>query len=309
MIGNPKDLAIHDNVTVETDLDGMSVALGAFVTNVLAEELWLATRLPDERIGRLLRGQSIHLTFDRDGPVILDSAFLRRLGDAGRFDMQRSRVFAVQRPAGLESSQRRAHVRVDLERDVRIRSLAAAGGERLGAGRTINIGAGGLLFSTSMPLLFGEELLLAIALGAKNIVIAGGSVVRIDDGDASPSEGSEEPASDGPSRGGPPPARTSKIAVRFDKISEADQERITCYILQVHRQRRSLPLAPIPPIAFDPDGAGRSAAEPAGDAAAEPGTVQAAAPAEAAIGLATAAPPEDADPERAGDGGPAALAS
>jgi c-di-GMP-binding flagellar brake protein YcgR len=301
MIGNPKDLSIHDNVTVETDLDGISIALGAFVTNVLGEELWLATRLPDERIGRLLRGQSIHLTFDRDGPVVLDSAFLRRLGDAGRFDMQRSRVFAVQRPTGLESSQRRAHVRVDLERDVRIRSLAAAGGERLGAGRTINIGAGGLLFSTSMPLLFGEELLLAIALGARNIVIAGGSVVRIEDGDASPDEpGPDEPAPDGPSRGGPRPARTSKIAVRFDKISEADQERITCYILQIHRQRRSLAVAPIPPALFDPDGTERSEAEPEGDAAPE------AEPAEAS-GVSEAGEAEPAEP--AGADGPAALAS
>jgi c-di-GMP-binding flagellar brake protein YcgR len=313
MIGNPKNLSIHDDVTVETDLDGVSVALDGFVTNVLAEELWLATRLPDERIGRLLRGQSIHLTFDRDGPVILDSMFLRRLGDTGRFDMQKSRVFAVQRPAGLESSQRRAHVRVDLERDVRIRSLAAAGGERLGTGRTINIGAGGLLFSTSMPLLFGEDLLLAIALGARNIVIAGGSVVRIEDGDLAPDEpGQDEPAPDGPSRGGPPPARTSRVAIRFDKISEADQERITCYILQIHRQRRSLAVAPIPPIAFDPDGTERPEAEREADATSDPEPAETAAVTDAAAvteAAETAAVTDAADPEPAGDEGPAALAS
>jgi hypothetical protein len=31
----------------------------------------------------------------------------------------------------------------------------------------------------------------------------------------------------------------SKVAVRFDTITEADQERITCHILHVHRQRRA----------------------------------------------------------------------
>jgi c-di-GMP-binding flagellar brake protein YcgR len=272
MIGNARDLSIHDNVTVEADLHGLPVTLGAFVTNVLSDELWLATRLPDERIGRLHRGQSIHLTFDRDGPVVLDSTFVRRLGEGGRFDMQRSRVFAVRRPAGLESGQRRAHVRVEMDRDVRIRSLGAAEPDRLGIGRTINIGAGGVLFETSMPLLFGEDLTLAIVLGSRNIVIAGGAIVRIEDAGQGPADG---PA-DGPA---PPPV--SRVAVRFDRISEADQERITCYILQVHRQRRSSEASADAGSAAGPadpaarrDGSAAGPADPAAgrdEAASEPG--------------------------------------
>ena len=236
MIANAKDPSIHDTVTVEVDLFGLPISLTAFITNVLADELWLATRLPDDRISRIQGGQGIHLTFDRDGPVVLDSIFLRRLGDSSRFEMQRSRVFAVQRPAGIDSSQRRAHVRADLDRTVRIRSMGGLGGERMGTGRTVNIGAGGILFSTAMPLLFGEELRLAIALTSRDIVIAGGSVVRIEESDGEPPAGSV-------AGGGEPRKALSKVAVRFDQISEVDQERITCHILQAHRQRRTSDMA------------------------------------------------------------------
>jgi hypothetical protein len=39
----------------------------------------------------------------------------------------------------------------------------------------------------------------------------------------------------------------SKVAVRFDKISKVDQERITCHILSAHRQRTPPPRAPVAP--------------------------------------------------------------
>ena len=47
-----KDLSIAEKVTVEADFDGSPASLHAFVTNVLAEEMWLATRLPDPRVMR-----------------------------------------------------------------------------------------------------------------------------------------------------------------------------------------------------------------------------------------------------------------
>jgi c-di-GMP-binding flagellar brake protein YcgR len=255
MINSVRDPSIHDTVTVEADIDGLSVMLSGFVTNILDQELWLATRLPDERVSRLRPGQCIHLTLDRDGPVILESTFLRRLGDSGRFDAQRSRVFAVRRPADIAASQRRAHVRADLERDVRIRSVGAAGAGSLGVGRTVNLSAGGALFATSMPLLFGEELLLAIALAPHNIVIAGGSIVRLETPDSGAGNAAAEDRPDPPGSASPglfssgaaaaeptpsAPALT-RVAVRFDRISEADQERITCHLLQMNRQSRSIP--------------------------------------------------------------------
>src|SRR5664280_2532962 len=98
MATDPKDLSIHDEVVVETEIDGAPMSLAAFVTNVLADELWLATKLPDPRLMSLEEGQPIHLSFDRGGQLIIGSQFLRRLGSNTRLGMEKSRVFAVRRP-------------------------------------------------------------------------------------------------------------------------------------------------------------------------------------------------------------------
>jgi hypothetical protein len=135
---DPKDLAIHDEIVVETEIDGVSLGLSAFVTNVLANELWLATRLPEPR----------------------------------------------------------------------------------------------LLSLAEMPLLFGEQLRLALVLTSRDIVVAEGVMVRIEDGDPPPAAAATT---------GKAAAAQSKVAVRFDKISEVDQERITCHILSAHRRRAKEP--------------------------------------------------------------------
>lgn len=160
---DPKDLAIHDEVVIETEIDGVFVGLPAFVANVLDEELWLATRRPDPRLLSLTAGQPIHVSFERNGALVVESVFMRRLGNA-RLGTEKTNVFAVKRPVGVETVQRRAHVRVNLERTVRIRALGCLETEQIGSGRTINIGAGGVQFTTDMPLIFGEQLRLALVL-------------------------------------------------------------------------------------------------------------------------------------------------
>jgi c-di-GMP-binding flagellar brake protein YcgR len=224
-----RNLSIHDEVVVETEIDGAFVGLPAFVTNVLAEELWLALRLPDARLQDLAEGQPIHLAFDRDGMLIVESVFLRRLGHNNRLGADKSRVFAVRRPQGLETAQRRAHVRVDLERTVRIRSLGGPGGEAMGTGKTLNIGAGGVQFSTTMSLVLGEQLRLALVLTSRDIVVAGGPIVRIDD--------HVDAQTEAQGAGDQVPSTISRVAVRFDKISDGDQERIACHILSAHREQ------------------------------------------------------------------------
>jgi hypothetical protein len=224
---DPKDLSIHDEVLVETEIDGASVGLPSFVTNALGDELWLALRLPDPRLNSLVPGQRLHLTFDRGGSLVVETEFLRRLGGT-KLGSEKSRVFSVRRPQGVDTVQRRAHVRVDLERAVRIKSFGALGGEKIGNGRTVNIGAGGVQFTTDMPLMFGDQLRLALVLTPREIVVAGGPIVRIDEIPVPARPGVAAPAQ---------PAMLTRVAVRFDKITEQDQERITVHILAAFRSR------------------------------------------------------------------------
>ena len=129
----------------------------------------------------------------------------------------------------MDQVQRRAHVRVDLDRAVRIKSFGALAAETVGAGRTVNIGDGGVQFTTEMPLMFGDQLRVALVLTARDIVVAGGPVVRIDEIPVPVPPGSETPTDK--------PRMLTRVAVRFDKIAEQDQERITCHILAAHRSR------------------------------------------------------------------------
>ncbi len=251
-----KDLAIRDDVVVEAEIAGEPAALTAFVTNVLTDALWLALRAPDTRFLSLEPGQNLHLTFIRGRfPVVAESAFVKRLG-GDRMGTERSRVFAVVRPQGIEAAQRRMHVRVDVERTVFIRIPAPLSGSsrHIGTGRTLNVSAGGLQMVSDLPLLLGDWVTIALALRANDLVTTPAQVVRID----------EEPAST-------PEKPRSRVAVKFDRISEADQERIACHLLAERRKKRTAPerLAsperPVEPERLaepeDPPAAGRSADE------------------------------------------------
>ena len=77
--------------------------------------------------------------------------------------------------------------------------------------------------------MFGDQLRVALVLTARDIVVAGGPVVRIDEIPVPVPPGSETPTDK--------PRMLTRVAVRFDKIAEQDQERITCHILAAHRSR------------------------------------------------------------------------
>jgi c-di-GMP-binding flagellar brake protein YcgR len=249
---DPKDLSIHDEVVVETEIAGTPTSLTAFVTNVLADELWLALRVPDARLAALTEGQKIHLTFDRGGALIVESEFRRRLGNPARLGQEKSRVFAVRRPQGVENVQRRAHVRIDLERSVRVRTLGNLGTEEMGNGRTINIGAGGVLFATEMRLVYGQQLRIALVLSSREIVIAQGPIVRIDEAAQLDPDGRplmmSSPDPDEAAAGAMVPKSVSHVAMRFDKIAPADQERISVHILAAHRQTKPVEPIPVGPV-------------------------------------------------------------
>jgi hypothetical protein len=239
----PTDLVIHDEVLVETDLDGSPVSLPSFVTNVLDGELWLALRQPDPRLKRIDPGTRIHLTFDRGGAFVVESEFLRRLGGSSDSGARKSLVFAVRRPQDFERAERRAQIRMVLERDVRIKSSGTLAGDAVGAGRTVNVGPGGVQLVTKMPLMFGDRLRLALALTARDIVVAAGQVTRIE----------EVPAPALPGSVGAPRKRKAitRVAVRFDRISEQDGELITRHILAALRDGTAFELDRAPEAAPD----------------------------------------------------------
>ena len=242
---DPKDLAISDRVLLETEVGGQPLSLPAVVTNVLAEELWLALRVAEPRLGDLEPGQRVHLTFDRGGALVVETEYLRRLGANSRLGNDISRVYAVRRPAGVHQVQRRAHVRVELARDVRVKALTGPSADTVASGRTVNIGAGGVQFTTRMALMIGDQVRLALVLSPREIVVAGGPVVRIDEVPvlgAAAAVGSGESTQPGepiePTEPAEPveAATLTRVAVRFDKVTEEDQERIACHILAAHRK-------------------------------------------------------------------------
>lgn len=241
-------LALRDEVSVEAEIRGVSVVLAAVVTNILSDVFWLALPLPDARLTSLTPGQPIDLCFERTGgPMVLHSTFIRRLG-GDRLGTEKSRVFAVARPPGLETAERRSDLRVVLDRGVRIRATAADAprGYVIGTGRTVNIGAGGLQFTTRLPLAVGDEIVLALALSSRAIVTAGAQVTRIADG---PCGGSDEPDAFDLDRS------RHCVAIRFTRIADSDRERIACYILAA---RRNLP--ELRAVIAAPEDAGAAAA-------------------------------------------------
>jgi hypothetical protein len=229
---DPKDLSARDEVVVETEVEGEPAALAAFVSDVFDDEFWLATRAPDRRLGYLRHGQPIHVSFERGEALVVESEFLRCIGRPGRSGADAPRVFAVRRPRGVENVQRRAHLRADLDRPVRVRSLGTLGADKMGAGRTLNVGAGGLNFATEMPLMFGQLIRIALVLTSRDIVVADGQITRIEDyGDPTPHDTGR--------RGSKAPIRPSSVAVKFDSISAPDRELISIHILAARRKRVS----------------------------------------------------------------------
>lgn len=221
------DFGIHDDVVVETEVVDRRVALPAVVTNVLDSALWLVPRrLEPSPLSSLEPGRPLHLTFLRDGAaVVAESTFLRRVGHE-RLGAEASRVFAVSRPEGIEAVQRRAHVRVDVERRVymRLPPPLSGGPARLAIGKTVNVSVGGLLqVVRGLSLELGQSLAMALVLDANEIVSTQAQVVRL-----------EEVGDEGARRH----SRDTRVALKFEKMSEADRERIACHILSINRRKR-----------------------------------------------------------------------
>jgi c-di-GMP-binding flagellar brake protein YcgR len=228
--------AVHDRVLVEAEFDGRLVSFRSVAVNVKPTALWLGLVRPQPQLEQLRRDQPLQLTFRRDNTgMIAASSFIGRLG------VSQSRLFSVSWPDDLRLIQRRAHLRLDaqcpIEYTVASESATGSAGQT-GEGVCCNLCAGGVQFvvpaNPDETVAVGDELDLRIGLGRDGVALAEAVVVRVDDG-ATMGPGPNDtvhPASSGPQ---------SLIAVRFESISDVDQDKIVRYIFSIQRQMREGP--------------------------------------------------------------------
>jgi PilZ domain len=249
---------VHDQVLVEAEIDARVARLRAVVVHVLPASLWLGLVKPDPLLERLSQGDPMVLTFRRGGlGMVAESYFMRHLGET------RSRLFAVEMPEDCRFVQRRSYLRLDTECPVQyiVSSQSETGCAGLtGEGKTRNISAGGIQFVVQVPMAeavsVGDALEIRMEIG-KGALLAEAEVVRVEDAtDLGPDGRPLPPATR-------PRPRQTLIAVRFDSISEAAQDRIFRHIFAVQRLRRAgrRPL----------DGAGASTLRLLGDRRRPPG--------------------------------------
>ena len=214
------NLVLQDHILVETEWGGRSVSFRAVVVKTSPDEIWLGLTTPDHRLGTLDPGQNVRLTVARPGYALLgQSAFIRHLGES------RSRIFAVVQTPRLERAQRRAHARIDVELNLRLRRLDPVTGEQRGKGAsgvTLNASPGGLLFETDMEVTIGDDLDVTISLSGDDRISAAARVIR--------SRGREDR--------GPVTPGLSLVAVKFTRITAVDQQRIVRHCLMIEHRRQ-----------------------------------------------------------------------
>lgn len=224
------DLAIQDRVVVEFEAGGLEIGVRAVVVKSSPTELWLGLSCPDHRIEKLEPGRKLQITAPRsDCALIGPSEFIKHLGES------RSRIFSVARPGQLEKVQRRAYARLNVQLDVLFRQLDPF----LGTGRgkpavatTVNIGKGGMLFETDTPPALGDDLEMTVPLSAGDRLTGAARVTRLR---ILPETAAAIPAAAAVAAG------RTEVAVKFTRLTSADQERLIRHCLLVeHRRRQAL---------------------------------------------------------------------
>jgi c-di-GMP-binding flagellar brake protein YcgR len=216
--------AIRDRVLVEAEPYGRAPSYRAMVLRVCPTELWLGLLAPDRHIETLAVDHRIRLTRVGAGAAVLGTSRFLRLLDGGR-----SRVFAVERPAMLEPTQRRRYVRYPVDVPVRFRQLDPATFQPRGRTATTvtrDLSPGGLRFVTDAAINVGDDLDMTLPLSGMDHVSMNGVVKRVDE--TTDSGGSI-------SRG---QGDTTEVAVQFTRITSLNQERIVRLIMVAEQRRR-----------------------------------------------------------------------
>ncbi|HEX7491481.1 MAG TPA: PilZ domain-containing protein [Candidatus Limnocylindrales bacterium] len=236
MMDTPRQPEVHDQVLVETEIDGRVVAFRAIVVNVMPAALWLGLTTPDARLEKVKPGEVMVLTFRHDDVgMVAESAFVSHLGSGA------VRMFSIEMPTDLRLIQRRFHLRLDTVCPIEYTVVSqdqTSGAGATGEGMTRNISAGGVQFLLKAPISetmdVGAELELAMLLG-QDVVLAEGRALRVEDAtDIGP---------DGRRLGQTATPRQPRtwVAVQFESISEEGQDRIVRHIFSLQRMRREAP--------------------------------------------------------------------
>ena len=279
------DLALQDHVLVETEIGGRAVSFRAVIVKTSTNELWLGLTSPDRRLEGIDVGRQLQLTVARPGYALVgQSAFVRHLGES------RSRIFAVIQTPKVERVQRRAHARIDVEMELRLRKLDPATGlvrGRGACGTTINASSGGLLFLTDMQLAVGEQVEIALSISGNDRISAAGRVSRVREPEAARAANCDEPVK-------------YLVGIKFIRITAVDQQRIVrhCVFLEHRRQMAARQaggtMNPHAVAAPQPAAPQPAAAPPAGIVPASSTQVRASAPGPAARPVAALAAPSAA---------------
>ena len=219
-----RHLAIRDRVLVEAEPYGRAQSYRAMVLRVCPTEIWLGLLVPDRHIETMEEDQTIRLTLAGDGAGVLGISKFLRLLDGGR-----SRVFAVERPASLEPTQRRRFVSYSIDVPVKFRQLDPATWQPLGRTATTftrDLSPGGLRFVTDAKIKVGDDLDLTLPLSGMDRVSMNGIVKRVN--------GTTD-LRDSVSSGQP---NRTEVAVQFTRITSLDQERIVRLIMVAEHRRR-----------------------------------------------------------------------
>lgn len=206
------DFRLHDEVRVGTRLEGHRASFRGVVIGVQALELWIGLPTIDPRLAACEPGQPLSVATPRGNKaLVVDTTFTRHIGP------RRGRLFATTRPGDVRETHLREYVRLDTVLPIGI-SASARGKLLTEVGRTVDISAGGACFETNLGLLVGDRITVQLQTSVLE-ASADADVVRVD-----PPDRSHDRA-------------VPWVAVKFVRILESDQDRITRYTYDETRRR------------------------------------------------------------------------
>lgn len=205
------DLKINQLIEVETEYNGQKVLLSSRIEGIEDENLMIAAPIRHGIPLLLSSGAEIVVQFRvRDTLYYFDSVVSgRRLRPVP--------VWIISKPAGIERmAQKRHSVRLCISLPVQFQYLDR-NDDTIYQGLTVDISAGGILFSSSQTFIPGERIKVEMELGEQNKISSIARVVRGFDKDEDALRG-------------------YRVAVQFEDITENQRDKIFKFVFDKQRE-------------------------------------------------------------------------